>query len=262
MTSRSALIAIIFVGCGQAGVEPPDVTAVPFVVFAQSKLVIDRLGVAFPIPVTVGSTASPDTLVSDAPGVVSVGPGGVLTAHRNGTATIRTADGHGELSVKVHAASAIRIEPADVPLRIGDRVNLRLLAEDGSELTPKAASWYTDAPTTILVLDGVVEALAVGSTRVTARYGGLTTIAWLRVEQQPDPTLTIRPRAPQITLGERVTFQAGSRLGPPPRVGWEVRDRHIAQQVGPATFVGRSPGRTQVCTSAAAQACTDLVVRK
>lgn len=188
MRLEAALIPILLAGCDPSPRDRPDPSATTFVVFAERKMVIDRLGVAVPLPVTVGSGPSPDNLQNDAPEIVTIGSGGALTAHRNGHATIRTVDGHGQLAVEVQSATAIRIEPATVRLAMGARANLRLVDQDGLELPVDAARWSTSAPGIALFRHGIVEANGAGTARVTARYGGLDAAAEIVVERRGSAT--------------------------------------------------------------------------
>lgn len=151
----------------------PEATA-PFVVFSATEFTIDRLGVPVPVPATVGSSPSPQTLASDAPEVVSVDATGSLVGHRSGRATVRTADGRSSLEVEVKAVSAFAVVPARLGLRPGGKGRLRLVAAgSGEELPGAAAQWASDAPEVALVFGGEVEASGrPGTSNVLVTYGG------------------------------------------------------------------------------------------
>lgn len=92
----------------------------PFAVFTKGQLVIDRLGMPFAPPITVGSTASPQTLRSDAPEIVEVDAAGALVGRRNGRALVRSSTDPAQvLEVEVRAASALAVWPAVITIRPG-----------------------------------------------------------------------------------------------------------------------------------------------
>jgi len=104
--SRSRPVRAPEVPAGQAA-EPASASGErPFVVFAQPRLLIDRLGTPFAPPVTVGSTVSAETLRSDAPEIVEIDSAGALVGRRNGRTLVRSlADGSQVLEVEVQAAT-------------------------------------------------------------------------------------------------------------------------------------------------------------
>ena len=154
----------------------------PFVVFRDRELLIDRLEVAVPAPVSVGSRPSADTMASDSPEVVSVDPSGALVAHRPGSTVIRSLHGEG-------SALAVRVEPPrpGSPSRLGNDARpsstfriqptkARLargavkLFEARSPTGPLVAEWRSKGPKVVGPLaGGLFEGRSPGKTSVCAR---------------------------------------------------------------------------------------------
>jgi hypothetical protein len=86
---------MVLLACGKEQTTSPGAHStasadeVPFVMFTERSVVIERLGTTIPAPAAVGSTVSPRTLSSSDPSVVEVTPAGELRARALGRATIR-----------------------------------------------------------------------------------------------------------------------------------------------------------------------------
>lgn len=78
-----------------------------FVVFAEQRIVIDRLDSPRAPPVTVGSRPGPETMSSDDPSIVTVEPNGALVAHRDGSAQVRAPGSGSALMVIVRTRGDI-----------------------------------------------------------------------------------------------------------------------------------------------------------
>lgn len=167
----------------------------PFVVFAEGRLEVDRLGEPVAAPVTVGSHPSQDTMSSDAPDVVSVEPDGRLLAHRAGTARVRSATGGRELLVVVSNTSRVGVaqvviatqdEPSPVlsvtPARIRLRPGQVQAFEARSQRGAVPVSWSTSNDQVLAHLqDHVFQAVEVGGARVCAVAGKVRACAGVEV---------------------------------------------------------------------------------
>jgi hypothetical protein len=250
----------------QASQPPPPAPSLdkPFVVFSRPSIVIDRLEVPVPSPVTVGSQPSPETLTSDAPGIVSVDPSGSLVAHRNGEATVRASRGAGAaLAVEVRAVSVLAIQPAEMLLRPAEEKRLKLFSGGGGEEVPSgAAVWSTDDPRVAVVIGGIVTAGdRPGTATITASYGGQASRAIVIVARDSGPAFAIRPESPRLRVGDVVTFDALSSQGPV-RPRWDARPPRILAQSGPSTFSAKAAGKSVVCATAGGRSvCTTVAVR-
>lgn len=179
---------LMLLACGREGAREPEPPRAPseaaaplgtrpFVVFARTELLIDRLEVPVAAPVTVGSSPSPATLTSDAPDVVSINAGGAFVGHRDGTATIRSAAG-GSLRVRVDAAEfqSLVLAPRRLSLAEGAVGGLRLL--DGAtkrEIAAERAVWQTSDPrVATMVGTHILAGRHPGRARITARLGERT----------------------------------------------------------------------------------------
>src|SRR5438132_14034773 len=86
----------------------------PRVVFSESSLLIDRMGIAFKLPVTVGSMASPGVLRVDRPDIATVRFDGSVVGTRNGIATIVALGTNSRLTVYVADHAHLDIVPSSV----------------------------------------------------------------------------------------------------------------------------------------------------
>ncbi len=236
----------------------------PFAVFTKGQLVIDRLGMPFAPPITVGSTASPQTLRSDAPEIVEVDAAGALVGRRNGRALVRSpTDPAQVLEVEVRAASALAVSPAVIKIRPGGAAHLKLVSGGGGEEVPaEAAVWATTRPDVAMVVGGRVEAgPKTGTATVTVTYGGQAATAQVVVAEEPGPAFSVRPQAPSLRVGQAVTFEAVSPRGPV-EARWAAKEPQFLARSGPSTFVAVAPGRVSVCGEAGGRAaCTTVIVR-
>jgi hypothetical protein len=168
----------------------------PFVVFAEETLQIDRLGDPVAAPITVGSRASPETMSSDAPEVVSVEPDGRLLAHGQGRATIRASTGGPLLRVEVAAVSeqadgetgskseggrgagAPTILPAKARLRPGEVQAFQALTPAG----PLVGAWSSSDERVVAHLqDHLFQGLEPGRARVCVLAAGRSACAAVEV---------------------------------------------------------------------------------
>jgi len=127
---------------------------------------------------------------SDAPGVVSVTPGGRITAVRAGRATVTARAGRASqaipLVVEGNPAAALVLTPADTAVRTGDVVRLRVSARTAAgKPVPDVMPEFLVSPGGGAVdADGAFVASEPGSYRIVASFAGRTAEA----------TITARPR--------------------------------------------------------------------
>jgi hypothetical protein len=178
-------------GCGNQPPPSPGSPAtasadeVPFVVFREGTLVIDGVGATVRVPAAVGSTVSPQTILSSDSSVVEVTAAGELRARSPGRASIRATGNPAQvLEVEVRDARAANLRPvapspatapepsgplsllpASADLRLG-QVLLFEVAVGGQKAQPQ---WRFDGPALLQQsAPGGFVATRVGKTRVCA----------------------------------------------------------------------------------------------
>jgi hypothetical protein len=179
-------------GCGKEQPQSPkpgtpstvSADEVPFVVFMEGSVVIDRVGATVRVPAAVGSTVSSQTISSSDSSVVEVTSTGELRARSRGRATIRATGNPAQvLEVEVRDAAAAELHPAapapgaeappgrlslrptSADLRVG-QVILFEVTTDGQRVQPQ---WRFEGPALLLqsAPSGFV-ATRVGKTRLCA----------------------------------------------------------------------------------------------
>jgi len=146
---------------------------------------------AVPYAVNNDRRYDPVAWESDAPGVVSVTPGGRITAQRTGRATITARAGRASqtipLVVEANPAAALSLSPGDTAVRTGDVVRLRVSARTaGGKPVPDVMPEFLVSPGGGAVdPDGAFVASEPGTYRIVASFAGRTAEA----------TVTARPRA-------------------------------------------------------------------
>jgi hypothetical protein len=123
---------------------------------------------------------------SSAPGIVSVGAGGRLTAHKPGRATLTARAGRATqtlaVTVVANPVTAVRLEPATAQARTGDVVRLRFtaLGAGGRAIADPTPEWAV-APGAGLVEDGAFVADEPGTYHVMASFAGRAADAVIEV---------------------------------------------------------------------------------
>jgi len=145
---------------------------------------------AVPYAVNNDRRYDPIAWESDAPGVVSVTPGGRITAQRTGRATITARAGRASqaipLVVEANPAAALSLSPGDTAVRTGDVVRLRVSARTaGGKPVPDVMPEFLVSPGGGAVdPDGAFVASEPGTYRIVASFAGRTAEA----------TVAARPR--------------------------------------------------------------------
>lgn len=236
----------------------------PFVVFSKTHVVLDRLEIPTPPPVSVGSRPGPDTLLSDDPTLVGIAPDGQLVAHRNGRTAIRTLHGEGSLLVvEVAEVNGIRLKPDRMELRPGQGTAIRVLAADGSVLPPHAVQWGTTSPRRALVLgDKVIAGSEAGTAKVVARYGSQVAEAEVVVRSRSPKGMVVVPASARLRPGAVQNFQASGRSGPVP-VRWRSSNAGVVAPMQGGLFLARAAGVAEVCAvTADSTKCATVEVSK
>lgn len=190
---RWLAVVVVLGACDQEQKPPPGAPStasadeVPFVVFLEPSVVIDRVGATARVPAAVGSTVSPGTMKSSDPSVVEVTAEGGLRARSVGRATIRAVGNPAQaLEVEVRESSTaepraasptpspetdaqphgrLSLNPSSADLRLGQVVIFEATA-GGQGAQPK---WSLDGPALLKQsAPGGFVATRVGKTKVCA----------------------------------------------------------------------------------------------
>jgi len=136
--------------------------------------------------------------------VVAVSPDGTIRGIGPGTARISAAIGAGLASVDLRVSPAtvgsVRIDPAEVALRVGEAALLKaaVLGARGTTLPGVSVEWQSSDPQIATVSpDGVVRGLRFGTARIAASAGGRR--ATVPVEVRSATVTTIS--APRLRVG-------------------------------------------------------------
>ncbi|MGN1233623.1 MAG: Ig domain-containing protein, partial [Candidatus Cryptobacteroides sp.] len=141
----------------------------------------------------VDATDKAVTWTSSDPTVATV-EDGVITALKLGTASITVKAGEKTASCKVTVeptpVTSVTLDKDNVTLKVGEKATLQ--ATVGPEdATDKAVTWTSSDPTVATVEDGVITALKLGTTSITAKAGDKTASCKVTVEPTPVTSVTL-----------------------------------------------------------------------
>ena len=248
MARRSSILLVLLPGflsaCGDPGTEP----VVPATIgISPDSLSFEALATTAGLEATVYDRqgrvlvdASP-SWHSSGPAVASVDRAGQVTSVDNGSAYIVATAGDARDSVRVSVRqrpASLAISPGDDPLSFESlRDTIRLSAEvldaNGHPIAGVAAAWSAgDTSVATIDPDGLVTAMANGTTTVTASAQGATGSVRVVVDQVPVIMEVLSP-ADLLVIGDsmQVTAEAfdagGSRIADAPFT-WTSSDTTVA----------------------------------
>ena len=200
------------------------------------------------------STADGAVARSDAGGMVTyVGAGRTTVIASSGGKEQRV-----EVAVTAAAVGAVRITPTVASVATGMTAPLiaTALAESGDSLPDRQVTWSSSRPGIARIdADGIVTALAPGTTTITASAESRTATALLSVTNVRIATLSISPTGVTIPQGSTVPLSAVSRdsasnsLADRP-TAWSSRDTSVATITPTGMVLGRNPGSTLIVATA------------
>ena len=168
---------------------------------------IDNAGVEIPGRAVAWSSTEPD--------VATVTQAGVVTAMSFGTATIRaTIDGKigvSNVTVILDPVASLAMNVSQADLHVGATQTLVPIAKDinGRVLNGRAVVWSTSNPGAVSVnYAGLVTAIQVGTSVVTATVEGFSASATVSVTPAPVASVIINPTTFVIEVGEQKQLQA------------------------------------------------------
>ncbi|GAB1341808.1 beta strand repeat-containing protein [Gemmatimonas sp.] len=218
-------VAALLATAGIAGCGSSDVVASPLpdsvsIAVPASLLTVGEVGflqarVAAPAGAMPGAEV---VWTSSAPTVVSVAPGGVLTAVSRGTAEVTAAVAsnptiRSSVAITVVGASALTLDTRVLELGEGTqrRLAATVLYDEGA--TPAPVVWRSSFPAVALVDNhGTVTALTSGTTVIRATVAGKADSAVITVSPQAIGSITMDSvSSAALFVGDRRTFAATVR---------------------------------------------------
>ena len=149
---------------------------------------------------------------SSNPTVVSVNDG-LVEGVSAGVAVI-TADADGKTAkctIKVIPAfvdvESVKLDKSNVSLKAGEMIELTATVNP-SDATDKSVAWTSSNPSVATVENGVVKAIKVGITTITAKAGDKTATCSVTVEATPVTSITLDRTAASLKAGQSITLTA------------------------------------------------------
>ncbi len=198
--ARAALlVTFVLAGCSSADPVAPPVPDRVTIAVPTSVLTVGEVGfLQARVAVAGGGVPTADVVwTSSAPNVLSVAPGGVLTAMSRGKAEITAAmasnpNVKSSVALSVVGASALRLDTRTVALAEGTqrRLAATVTYDEGATATPVV--WRSAFPAVALVDNhGMITALTTGTTIIRATAAGQVDSAVITVSPQAVGSISI-----------------------------------------------------------------------
>lgn len=245
----AALLALCLVLLASALAEAPAVTV------SNKQKITMNVGDSLRF---VTALQGPVTWTSGKAKVADVSAGGVVTAHAEGSATIKAKAGKQTVSVKVTVVDPYK--PQSVSLNVGAQIQLTL--QDTLTLTPVLSpataratyTWKSSKPKVLTVENGVLKPVSEGVATVTVRTQNKKT-AKVKVKVV-DP---YKPDGVSLNVSSTVTLKPGETLTLTPSVSpasaratysWKTSKAQVAtvDGSGRVTAVGKGTAKITVTT--------------
>ena len=218
--------------------------------------------------VTLSATVKPDDATdktvtwSTSDASVATVTNGVVSAVKVGTATI-TAKAGGKtatcaITVVATQVTSVTLDKTSATLKAGETVTLTATVNP-SDATDKAVTGSTSDASVATVTNGVVVAIKVGTTTITAKAGGKTATCAITVVATQVTSVTLDKTSATLKAGETVTLTATVKPddATDKTVTWSTSDASVATvsngvvsavKVGTATITAKAGDKTATCT--------------
>ena len=199
LTTITVLVSAVTIGVGQT----TKATAIGF----------DQNGAVIDIGTPAWSSEEPSVAAVNATGVVR----GASTGHVNIVATVNGKTGRAAMTVFEIPVARVTVSPAEVTLVAGttQQLTVAVLDGEGLALQGRAIEWTSSDPTRATVSPGgVVTAVAIGSSTVSATSGGVTAKALVFVTGATAGTvasIVIAPATANLSIGMSLQLTASLR---------------------------------------------------
>jgi hypothetical protein len=244
-----ALTLLALVCCSRTepsgpGERPPAPES--FVAFRFPSMTIDRLETAVEPPYAAGSSRGPGRLSSSDPAVVDTDGSGMLIAHRNGTATIRSRNG-ATLSVTVSTARELQIEPSRLSMQLGTE-QMVVVKADGQPVDARALRWLTEDPSVAVAFGLKVTAgRSPGSAVLTAVLGDAKANLTVDVNGTDVP-LEVAPARVRMSIGSVQQLRIPDVYSGATQ--WSTSNARVVQHLHDGLYLARARGHAEACASA------------
>lgn len=220
-----------------------------------------------------GSTLAGRTVAwqSSNPAIAAVNASGVVTAVARGSATVSAiADGKtggAALTVAAKAVAAVVITPNPVSATVGQSAQLAAVAKDaaGGALTGRTITWTSTNPAIATVSGaGLVNAIAAGTTTISATADGVVGQATFTATAVTAATVAVSPSAPHVQVGQDVqlsatAYDAGGATLASRVPSWASSNATIATVSNTGRVTGVSKGSATITASVDGKASSVVV---
>ncbi|HEU4628146.1 MAG TPA: Ig-like domain-containing protein [Gemmatimonadaceae bacterium] len=193
--------------------------------------------------------------------VATVDEAGLVTARFPGSATITATSegktGQATVTVNLVPVASVTIAPDPTKLVPGQTAQLAATVRDagGNVLTGRTISWATgDHAVATVTTSGVVTAVGVGSTTVSAATGGITGTAAVVVAAPAPSSVNLNPSALSLTVGQSAPVAATVRdasgnVLPNAPVAWATDNAAVATVSSSGTVTATGAGTATITAS-------------
>jgi uncharacterized protein YjdB len=150
--------------------------------------------------------------------VATVDANGMMTAVSTGSATITATsegkNGTATISVSQAAVSTVTVTPSPITMTVGQTTQFTATLKDagGNVLNGRVVTWASSNPAAATVsANGLVTAVASGSTTITASSEGKSGTAGVTISNVAVGSVTVQPQGPSIVQGANVQLSATVR---------------------------------------------------
>ena len=150
--------------------------------------------------------------------VATVDANGTMTAVSTGSATITATsegkNGTATITVTQAAVATVTVTPSPLTMSVGQHTQLTATLSDaaGNVLNGRTVTWSSSNPAVATVsAQGVLTAVAVGSTTITATSEGKSGTAAVTISNVAVGSVTVQPQGPSIVQGASVQLSATVR---------------------------------------------------
>jgi hypothetical protein len=213
------------------------------------------------------------TWTSSSPAVVAISSPGVVSARNIGAANVAASfsniTGKANLSISPAVLTGILVTLANTSIPVGNTVQLKATGTftDGStqDLT-SSANWVSSSPAIASIRNpGVVTAVSIGATRLSAASGSIQGAADLNVSAATLSSLRLAPTGPTVPLGNSLqlavtgTYSDGSTQDVTQQASWNIQSPTIAAVTAAGLATGQRVGTTGVTASLNGVAASDIL---
>ena len=236
---RTAAVAVTVssVPVASVSVAPGSDEVVVTQTLQLSAVARDASGAPLTGRVVSWSTSDASKATVSSTGVVT----GVATGAATITASVEGKSGTSSITVKPKPVGAVILSPAQTSVETGQTTQLTAQVTDdqGNLLTGRPITYATQNPAVATVsTSGLVTAVGVGATKISASSEGKTGSADITVTPVPVATVEVSPGSSNLIVGQTVTLAAVAKSAS----GAVLQNRPVAWISGAPTIASVSAG--------------------